>query len=111
MLSLVIFKRSLRPIVKNDITRFSKFIINSEIIKRDISILANERLSLKRFRLISISRVAKERRIIESKLLDIAKIKAEVFYYLARSKKNKLFFLTINKIYILLKDSLRTQII
>ena len=103
LLSLVIFKRSLRSIVKND-----KIVINSKVTKRDISILANKRLSLKRYRLISTSRAAKERHLIESKLLDIAKIKVEVFYYLAPFKKNKLFFLIINKIYILLKDSLRT---
>ena len=108
LISLVILKRPFRSIVKNNITRFFEFIINSEVTKRDISILANKRLSLKRYRLISTSRAAKERHLIESKLLDIAKIKVEVFYYLAPFKKNKLFFLIINKIYILLKDSLRT---
>ena len=108
LLSPVILKRPFRFTVKNNITRLTELVINSKVTKRDISISANKRLSLKRFQLIFISKVAKERRIIESKLLDIAKIEVEVFYYLARSKKNKLFFLTINKIYIFLKDSLRT---
>ena len=44
---------------------------------------------------------------MKSKLLDIAKIKTILFYYLTRFKKNKLFFLIINKIYTLSKDSLR----
>ena len=107
----VILKRSPPPTVENDITllfeNFIKSAIDSKTSEQDISILTNKRLLSRRYRLISTSRIIKKRRITEPKLLDIAKIEAVLFYHLARFKENKLFSLTINEIYIFLKNLLR----
>ena len=111
LILLIILKRSSSSIVKNNITllfeNLIKSTINSKISEQDISILINKRLLLRRYRLISTSRITKKRRITKSKLLDIAKIETILFYYLTYFKKNKLFFLIINKIYILSKNLLR----
>ena len=37
--------------------------------------------------------------IEKSDFINITKINASIYYHLIRNKKNKLFFLTINKIY------------
>ena len=52
-----------------------------------------------RKRLTSILKAFKKRMIQKLDLLDIAEINISIYYHLARSKKNKLFSLIINKIY------------
>ena len=43
--------------------------------------------------------------------INIVKINALIYYYLIRNKKNKLFFLIINKIYNILYKSFSIKII
>ena len=45
------------------------------------------------------SRVFKEKMIKKPDFIDIIEINASIYYYLIRNKENKLFSLTINKIY------------
>ena len=54
---------------------------------------------LNRKKSISTFKTFKEKMIKKSDLIDIAEINASIYYHLARNKKNKLFFLTINEIY------------
>ena len=54
---------------------------------------------LYKIRYILISRVLKERKVAEFEFLDIVEIDINLYYYLAKNKENRLFFLIINKIY------------
>ena len=47
----------------------------------------------------SIFKIFKEKMIQKSNLLNIVEIDISIYYYLIRSKENKLFSLTMNKIY------------
>ena len=58
-----------------------------------------------RKRLTSTLRVLKKKMIQKSDLLNIVEINVSAYYYLTQNKKNKLFSLTINKIYDTLIES------
>ena len=86
IISFVIIIRSFKLIVEND-SNENNFDINH-----------SKNVSNKK-RLISIFRVFKKNKIQKSDLIDIVEIDAFVYYYLIRNKENKLFSLTMNKIY------------
>ena len=78
--------RPFKPIIKNE-SNENNFDINPS---KDIS---NKKKTILTFKTL------KEKMIKKFDLIDIAKIDASVYYHLTRNKKNKLFSLTINKIY------------
>ena len=84
IISFIIITRSLKSIVKNK---------SNENIS-DINFLKD----IKK-RLISIFKAFKKRIIQKFNLFDITEIDASTYYFSIRNKKNKLFSLTINKIY------------
>ena len=59
-----------------------------------------------RKRLTSILKALKKKMIQKSNLLNIVEINISIYYYLTRSKENKLFFLIMNEIYNILIKSL-----
>ena len=59
-----------------------------------------------RKRLTSILKTLKEKMIQKSNLLNIVEINVSIYYYLTRSKENKLFSLIMNKIYDIFIESL-----
>ena len=84
-LSIIII-RPLKSIIKNE-SNENNFDIN---YFKDI---------LNKKKSISTFKTFKKKIIKKLNLIDIIKINASTYYYLTRNKKNKLFFLTINKIY------------
>ena len=94
-LSIILFIVITRPpkfIVKND-SNENNFDINHS---KDV---LNKKESTSRKRSISIFRTLKENKIQKPNLIDIVEIDASAYYHLARNKENKLFSLTMNKIY------------
>ena len=88
-LSIILFIvviRSFKSIVKNKLNKNS-FDINSlkDILNKKRSILT--------------LKVFKEKMIKKFNFINIIKINVSIYYYLTCNKKNKLFSLTINKIY------------
>ena len=90
--SSIIITRSFKFIVENDSNEDS-FDMN---YSKDVS---NKKESISRKRSISTLKTFKENKIQKSDLIDIAEIGAFAYYHLIRNKKNKLFSLTMNKIY------------
>ena len=86
IISFVIIIRSFKFIIKNELNE-DNFDIN---YLKDI---------LNRKRSISTFKIFKKKMIKKLDFIDIIKIDVLVYYYLIRNKKNKLFFLTMNKIY------------
>ena len=84
-LSIIII-RPLKSIIKNE-SNENNFDIN---YFKDI---------LNKKKSISTFKTFKKKIIKKLNLIDIIKINASTYYYLTRNKKNKLFSLTMNKIY------------
>ena len=80
------------------ITRSFKFIVKNESKENNFDINHSKNSSYKK-KLISTFKIFKEKMIQKSNLIDIIKINALMYYYLVRNKENKLFSLTMNKIY------------
>ena len=80
------------------ITRFFKFIVKNELNEDNFDMNFSKDI-LNKKKSTSTFRAFKEKMIKKSDFIDIAKINASIFYYLIRNKKNKLFSLTMNKIY------------
>ena len=78
------------------ITRSFKFIIKNKSNEESFDVNFSKNI---RKRLTSILRALKEKMIQKSDLLNIVKIDVLIYYHLIRSKENKLFSLTLNKIY------------
>ena len=87
------------------ITQSFKFIIKDKLNEYDSE--ANSSKNIKK-RLISILKTFKKKMIQKLNLLNIVEINAFIYYYLTRSKDNRLFFLIMNKIYDTLIESLET---
>ena len=62
-------------------------------------------------KLISTLRALKKKMIQKLNLLNIVEIDVSTYYYLARNKENKLFFLIINEIYNTLIESFETLLL
>ena len=80
------------------ITRSFKFIIKNKSNKNNFDInhfkdILNKKRSILTFKTF------KEKIIKKFNFINIIKINASIYYYLIRNKENKLFSLTINKIY------------
>ena len=86
------------------ITRFFKLIVKNESDENSFDINFLKDISNKK-KSISIFKTFKERIIKKLDLINIIKINASTYYHLIRNKKNKFFFLTINKIYNILYES------
>ena len=80
------------------IIRSLKFIIKNESNKNNFDINYFKDI-LNKKRSILIFKTFKEKMIKKLDFIDIIKINISIYYYLARNKKNKLFFLIINEIY------------
>ena len=80
------------------ITRSFKFTIKNESNENNFDINHFKNTS-NRKRSISTPRALKKKIIKKLDLIDIVEIDVSTYYYLIRNKKNKLFSLTINKIY------------
>ena len=80
------------------ITRFFKSIIENNSNEDNFDMNHSKNAS-NRKKSISTLKALKEKKIQKSNLIDIAEIDAFAYYHLIRNKKNKLFFLTMNKIY------------
>ena len=93
IISFIIITQSFKSIVK-DKSNEDGFDVNSlkDIKKRSISIL----------------KTLKKKMIQKFDLLNIAEIDVLIYYHLTRSKENKLFSLTMNKIYYTFIESFET---
>ena len=80
------------------ITRPFKFIIKNKLNENNFNMNFSKNISNKK-KTISTFKTFKEKMIKKPNFINIAKINASVYYHLTRNKKNKLFFLTMNKIY------------
>ena len=80
------------------ITRSFKFTIKNESNENNFDINHFKNTSNKK-RSILTFKIFKKKMIKKSNFIDIIKINVSIYYYLIRNKKNKLFFLIINKIY------------
>ena len=88
------------------VTRSFKFIIKNELNEDNFDMNYSKDI-LNNKKLISTLKTLKEKIIKKSDFIDIVEINVLIYYYLTRNKKNKLFFLIMNKIYdILYKPSL-----
>ena len=86
------------------ITRFSKSIIKNKSNKNNFDMNYFKNIS-NRKKSTSTLRAFKEKKIKKFNFIDIIKINASIYYYLTRNKKNKLFSLTMNKIYDIFNES------
>ena len=84
--SFIVILRSFKLIVKND----------SNKVNFDMNYSKNVS---NRKRLTSTLKTFKEKKIQKFDLIDIVEIDALTYYHLIRNKENKLFSLTMNKIY------------
>ena len=89
---------SFLSIISFIIIRSLKLIVKDESNENNFDINFSKDI-LNKKRLTSILKTFKEKLIKKFNLIDIIKINASTYYYLARNKKNKLFSLTINEIY------------
>ena len=80
------------------IIRFFKFIIKNKSNENNFDMNSSKDI-LNRKKSTLIFRTFKEKMIKKSDLINIAEIDASIYYHLVRNKKNKLFSLTMNKIY------------
>ena len=80
------------------IIRPFKFIVKNESNKNNFDINHFKNTSNKK-RSISTPKTFKEKMIKKPNFIDIIEINASTYYHLTRNKKNKLFSLTMNKIY------------
>ena len=80
------------------ITRSFKFIVKNKSNENNFDI-NHSKNTLNKKRSTLTFRTFKKKMIKKSNLIDIAEINASTYYYLIRNKKNKLFSLTMNKIY------------
>ena len=80
------------------IIRSFKFIIKNESNKNNFNINYSKNI-LNKKRSILTFRTFKEKIIKKLNFIDIIEINASIYYHLIRNKKNKLFSLTMNKIY------------
>ena len=78
------------------ITRSFKFIVKNKSNEESFDV---DSLKDIKKRLTSIFRTFKEKMIQKPDFLNIVEINVLIYYYLTRSKENKLFSLTINEIY------------
>ena len=78
------------------ITQSFKFIVKNELNEDDFDVDFSKNI---RKRSTPTLRAFKKKMIQKFDLLNIVEIDALIYYYLARSKKNRLFSLTINEIY------------
>ena len=85
-ISFIIITRSFKSIIKNESNKDS-FDIN------------HSKDTLNKKRSTSTFKALKEKMIKEPDLIDIIEINASAYYHLTRNKENKLFSLTMNKIY------------
>ena len=86
------------------ITRPFKFIVENDSNENNFDMnysknVLNKKELTSRKRSISTLKTLKENKIQKSNFIDIAEIDVFAYYHLARNKENKLFSLTINKIY------------
>ena len=95
---------SFLSIISSVITRSSKPIVKNKSNENNSDMNPSKDTSNKK-RTTSISKTFKEKMIKKPDLIDIAKIDASTYYHLIRNKKNKLFSLTMNKIYDTLYES------
>ena len=95
---------SFLSIISFTIIRSFKFIVKNESDENnfDINFLKD---ILNRKKIISTFKAFKEKMIKKSDLINIAEINVSIYYHLIRNKKNKLFSLTMNKIYDTLYES------
>ena len=89
---------SFLSITSSAITRSFKFIIKNKLNENNFDINFSKKISNKK-RIASIFKTFKKRIIKKSDFINITKIDVSVYYHLIRNKKNKLFSLTMNKIY------------
>ena len=87
------------------ITQSLKLIVKNKLNEDDFD--ANFLKDIKK-RLTSILRALKKKMIQKSNLLNIVEINVLIYYYLTRSKENRLFSLIMNKIYDTLIKSFET---
>ena len=80
----------------NNIKRLFKFIVKNESDEESFNM--NSSKDIKK-RSTSTLRAFKKKMIQKFDLLNIVEIDASIYYHLIRNKKNKLFSLTMNKIY------------
>ena len=92
------------------ITRFFKFIVKNKSNEDNFDIDYSKDI-LNKKRLILIFRAFKEKMIKKFDFIDIVEIDVLTYYHLTRNKKNKFFFLTINKIYDILCEFFSTNIV
>ena len=89
---------SFLSITSSAVTRPFKPIIKNESNENNFNMNSSKDISNKK-RITSTFKAFKEKMIKKFNLINIAKIDASTYYYLTRNKKNKLFSLTMNKIY------------
>ena len=80
------------------VTRSFKFIVKNESNENSFNMNFSKDISNKK-RITLTFKTFKEKMIKKLDFINIAKIDASIYYYLIHNKKNKLFSLTINKIY------------
>ena len=80
------------------ITRFFKLIVENDSNEYNFDMNHFKNVFNKK-RLISIFKIFKEMKIQKLDLIDIIEIDVSAYYYLIKNKENKLFSLTMNKIY------------
>ena len=81
-----------------------KFIIKNESNENNFDMNLSKNISNKK-KITSTLKTLKEKMIKKPNFINITKINASTYYHLIRNKENKLFFLTINKIYDTLYES------
>ena len=89
---------SFLPITSSAVTRPFKPIVKNESNENNFDINSSKDIS-NRKRITSTLKTFREKMIKEFDLINIAKIDASVYYHLTHNKENKLFSLTMNKIY------------
>ena len=80
------------------IIRFFKFIVKNESDEDNFD-MNSSKDTLNKKRIILIFKTFKEKMIKKSDFINITKIDVSIYYHLIRNKENKLFSLTMNKIY------------
>ena len=89
---------SFLSITSSVVTRSFKLIVKNELNEDNFNMNSLKDI-LNRKRITLTFKTFKEKMIKKFDLIDITKINASIYYYLARNKKNKLFSLIMNKIY------------
>ena len=89
---------SFLSIISFIITRLFKLIIKNELNENNFDINFSKNI-LNKKRSTLIFKTFKKKLIKKFNFIDIVEINISIYYHLIRNKKNKLFSLTINKIY------------